>query len=200
MRAIRPLLRSLLFLSAAFCAFSLAAMAQSQAPASSDDSSANSASLGDLARQQRSTPHPKSKRVINEENFAPSEAAFSQSAMDSVGTKDTKDEKGEKQKASSDEDKEKERAKPFIEAVQAQKKRIAEAEKKIQQLKDERRQRASAQYSDLGVLLRDPQKWNNDEKEIQGQIDDNQKEIDDAKSKLEDAREQARKNGVRLPE
>jgi len=198
MQAIKHVVsRFSLFISAGLIAFSIGAVAQSQAPATQDPDVAKSVPLGDVARQQRTAARPKAKRVITDEDIKPVDAAVSQSPIDKRA--DAAADKDKEKKATAEE-KEKERAKPFLEAIDAQKKRIAEAQKKIQDLNTERRQRASAQYADMGVLLRDPQKWNNDEKVIQSEIADKQKEIDDANAKLEDAREAARKAGIRLPE
>jgi hypothetical protein len=198
MRAMKPvMIRSVLFLGIAVCAFRLGALAQSQTSASQDnaDASVKSISLADVARQQRATPHPKAKRMVTEEDIPALSAPVSQSeaANTSMATDD-------KEKKASVEDKEKDRSKPFVEAIEVQKKRIADAQKKIQDLNSERRQRASAQYADMGVLLRDPQKWNQDEKAVQEEIAQKQKEIDDANVKLEETRERARKNGVKLPD
>jgi hypothetical protein len=198
-RAIKTVVfQFVLLFGIALLGFDIAVAAQSVDSASQANAAtpAKSVSLGDMARQQRANAHPKAKRVVTNDDIAPSEAALSQSSSDKTADASADD----KEKKASAEDKEKERTKPYIEAVDAQKKRIAEAQKKIQDLNTERRQRASAQYSDMGVLLRDPQKWNNDEKAVQDELAQKQKDIDDANAKLEEARENARKNGVKLPE
>ena len=200
----RVVTRFVPFISAGLVAFSIAAFAQSQAPAAQDQDAPKAVSLGDVARQQRTSSQPKAKRVITDDDIKPpSDAAISQPSIDkpaeAASASGAAADK-QKEKKATPEDPEKERAKAFIEAIDAQKKRIADAQKKIQDLNTERRQRASAQYADMGLLLRDPQKWNNDEKAVQAEIAEKQKEIEDANSKLEEAREAARKNGVKLSE
>jgi chromosome segregation ATPase len=197
MQAIKSVVtRFVPFFSAGLLAFSIGAFAQSQAPAAQDSNSPNVVSLGDVARQQRTIARRKAKRVFTGDDIKSSDAVVSQPSVSKLAETATGDK--DKDKNAKAENPDKEREKAFVDAIETQKKRIADAQKKIQDLNSERRQRASAQYADMGLLLRDPQKWNNDEKSLQAEIADKQKEIEDATAKLEEAREAARKAGVKL--
>lgn len=191
------------WISAALVAFSIGAVAQSQTPAIQDPDTQKTVSLGDVARQQRTDTRPKAKRVITEDDIKTSDVAVSQPTIDkpkeaASGTAPDKD----KLKKATPEDQERERAKPFIEAVGEQKKRIAEAQKNLQGL--QRRLHSTVSYplggSATGTLGDNAQKWEQDAKANQDEIARSQRDIQEAQAKIEDIREQARKAGVRLPD
>ncbi len=145
-------------------------------------------SLGEVAREQRNTPRPHAKHVYTNDDF-PSVPPPPPPATDKAtpADKGTTPEGGN---AQGDKPAPEDALQKKIKNLRTQ---IAELEKKVQGLQTEERERASAYYGDVGVELRQPEKWNTEMQQIRDDIAAAQKELADKRTELSDAEEQQRK-------
>ena len=88
------------------------------------------------------------------------------------------------------------KATAFKEQIAAQKKAIADQEKEISISEREHQIRVATYYADAGTQLRTGEKWFQDEKRYQDELDAKKKAVADAKTKLDQTMEGARKAGV----
>ena len=102
-----------------------------------------------------------------------------------TGDKDAKDKKPEKAKAED-----------WTKKIEDQRKEIATLQRELDILQREQRLRAAAYYGDAGTQLRDQQKFAEDSRHEQEQIDSKKQLVDAAQQKLADLQEQARKAGA----
>lgn len=185
-------IRFVLFLSILLCAFCTVGIAQES------QNSGSAVSLGDVARQQRTAPRPKAKRVITDDDVPTSPAL---KPTDENVKKTASASSGDKKQKDSAEESEKAKAKLFIDALAEQKKRVADSQKKLQDLDSEIRRRTALQNSDGALLAQGGTRgWGQDWKAIQDEMTETKKQIEDANAKAEEIREAARKSGVRLPD
>jgi hypothetical protein len=80
--------------------------------------------------------------------------------------------------------------------IAAQKKAISDQEKEISISEREHQIRVATYYADAGNQLRTGEKWFQDEKKYQEDLDGKKKALTDAKAKLDQTMEEARKAGV----
>ena len=77
-----------------------------------------------------------------------------------------------------------------------QKKLVSDQEHDLSIMEREHQIRVAEYYADAGTQLREGDKWFQDEKQYQSDLDGKKKALDDAKAALDDLNEQARKAGV----
>ena len=162
-------------------------------------------SLGDVARQQRQSMRPSSKKVVTNDEIpmvetpaaAPAAGAAAAAAASDEG-KAAKDEKGAKPDAAESSAEDKAKLAASLKArIDEQKKSIAQLEREIDVAQREYRLKVAVYYADAGNNLRDSKKWAEDDRKQRTEIETKQKSLDDAKQRLTDLQEQARKAGVR---
>lgn len=154
--------------------------------------------LGALARQQRQEKKPSAKKVYTNDDIAsqPMPAQPVEPAADAKAVIAT-DTKTDKPKESSAEDKDK--ATASLQAkVNAQKAEIASLTRELDIADRENRLHVANYYADAGNSLRDPKKFQDEQKAKRDEIDGKKKAIEDAKAKLADLIEQGRKAGLKV--
>lgn len=174
-------------------------------------------SLGDVARQNRATPHKKAAHVYDEDSIPSSaDTKMDQSASepetnqgeaeDSAETTDAAKKAPLKQtakKANGEEaksDDPDEAAKKQFEAAQAaiaeQKRSVDLLQRELDVENRETQLQMAAYYADAGTQLRDSKAWGEQLKKHQEVIDAKTEALQKAKDQLESMREDARKAGV----
>jgi hypothetical protein len=187
--------------------------AQSQAPASSQNS-AGSSSLGDYARQVRKSPGSATKPKVFDNDNLPTQDKLSIVGATPASTEPRQQESSsasapsgdnkaatETKAASSDNGALDEAAKQAAwkqwgDKIAAQKSTIELLGRELDVLQREYQVRAAAMYADVGNRLRNSGDWDKQDAQYKQQIADKQKAVDDAKQKLDDILEEARKAGV----
>jgi len=154
--------------------------------------------LGTIARQQREQKKPPAKKVYTNDDIAgqpapePAPAAATTEAKAAPAT-DAK----AAPKANTAEDKAK--AEAALQAkVNSQKAEIATLTRELELADRENRLRVANYYADAGNSLRDPKKWQDEQKAKEDEIAGKKKAIDEAKAKLDDLIEQGRKAGLKV--
>ena len=159
--------------------------------------------LGALARQQRQQKKPSAKKVYTNDDIAsaptpaPEPAAPATEANAEAKGDAKADAKAAAPKASPAEDKAKAAA-----ALQRQadgiKAEIAALTRELTVADRENKLRVANYYADAGNSLRDPKKFQDEQRATQSEIDAKQKAIDAAKAKLDALVEQGRKEGIKV--
>ena len=158
--------------------------------------------LGAVARQQREQKKPAAKRVYTNDDIAsqplPSDAAPADAkANTAAAPADAKTDAKPPAKTASPDDKSK--AQSALQAkVDAQKAEIASLTRELDVADRENRLRVANYYADAGNSLRDPKKFQDEQKAQQDLVASKKKAIDDAKAKLADMIEDARKQGIKV--
>ena len=155
--------------------------------------------LGALARQQRAQKKPTAKKVYTNDDFTSQPAPAPEPATTDAKPATATDAKADatKPKASPAEDKA--RAEAALQAkVNAQKAEIATLSRELDIADRENRLRVANYYADAGNSLRDPRKFQDEQRAKEAEIADKKKAIEDAKSKLADLIEQGRKTGLKV--
>lgn len=152
--------------------------------------------LGAIARQQREQKKPSSKKVITNDDIAsqPIPAPAATDAKAGVPA----DAKTDKPKAPA-EDKDKAAA-ALQQKIDAQKAEVASLTRELSIADRENKLRVANYYADAGNSLRDPKKFQDEQKATQDEIAAKQKAIDAAKAKIADLVEQGRKAGLKVNE
>ena len=165
-------------------------------------------SVADAARQNRANRKANASAQVIDNDVIPSviqkSSAETASAEAKSGTQ--KDESaGKKDAKAQDTPAATEPEKPASadKSAESWKKKVAEQKHEIAQLQREldvaereARLRAAAYYADAGVMLRDQERYAQDSRKQQAEIDSKKQAVADAKQKLEDLQEQARKAGI----
>ncbi len=156
--------------------------------------------LGALARQQRQEKRPSAKKVYTNDDIAsqPMPETPAQPAATTEAKADAKtDTKAAAPKAPSPEDKQK--ATAALQAkVNAQKAQIETLTRELDIADRENRLRIANYYADAGNSLRDPRKFQDEQRAKQDEIAGKKKAIEDAKTKLADMIEEGRKAGLKV--
>lgn len=165
-----------------------------------------SQSLGDVARKARSQQQktPSSMTFDQDNMHAPSgvvstvgqEKPEAESTSDKSQDTKTADAKTEDKDAKDKKSQEKAKTDEWNKKIEDQQKEIATLQRELDILQREQRLRAAAYYGDAGTQLRDQQKYADDSRQQQTQIDSKKQSLDAAQQKLADIQEQARKAGV----
>jgi len=178
--------------------------------------SSNSQSLGDYARQVRKSPDAASKpKVFDNDNLPKTDklsiVGNAAAAPTSPATEANTEEPGKAaepsteakppsgeapKKAAGDEATKPEAAKQWTDKIDAQKQQIDLQSRELDVMQREYQLRAAAMYADAGNRLRNQADWDKQDAEYKQKIADKQKSLDEAKQKLEDLQEQARKAGM----
>ena len=159
--------------------------------------------LGALVRQQREQKKPAAKKVYTNDDFAtqptPAADAAATPAADAKpeAKTDTAADAKAVAKPSSAADKSKAQA-ALQEQVNAQKAQIATLTRELDIADREYKLRVASWYADAGNSLRDPKKWQDEQRAKEAELADKKKAIDDAKAKLADMIEQGRKEGLKV--
>ena len=180
--------------------------------------SSNSQSLGDYARQVRKSPDaagkpkvfdndnlPKTDKLSVVGNAAPApataekapEAKAAEPNKPAAPATEAKTAAAEApKKAAGDETARQEAVKQWTDKIDAQKQQIDLQSRELDVMQREYQLRAAAMYADAGNRLRNQTDWDKQDADYKQKIADKQKAIDEAKQKLEDMQEQARKAGM----
>ncbi len=110
--------------------------------------------------------------------------------------KDGKDVKGKDEPKLTPAEEQKKTADSWKKKVDDQKKEITQLQRELDVAEREARLRAAAYAADAGVMLRDQEKFANDSRKSQAEIDTKRQALADAQQKLQEMQEQARKSGV----
>ncbi len=156
--------------------------------------------LGALARQQRQQKKPAATKVYTNDDIAaqPTPAAEPAApAADAKGSTPTAETTSKPKAATSADGKAKAEA-ALQEKVSAQKAEIAALTRELDLADRENRLRVANYYADAGNSLRDPKKFQDEQKAKEDEIAGKKKAIEDAKSKLADLIEQGRKSGLKV--
>ena len=153
--------------------------------------------LGAIARQQREQKKPSSKKVITNDDIA-SQPLPEPAAVTDAKAAAPADAKAEKPKAPA-ENKDKAAA-AMQQQIDAQKAELASLTRELSIADRENKLRVANYYADAGNSLRDPKKFQDEQRATQAEIAAKQKAIDAAKAKIADLAEQARKAGLRVNE
>jgi len=160
--------------------------------------------LGTLARQQREQKKPAAKKVYTNDDIASQPAPSPAPAAPATDAKATTDTKADAAtdgkaapKASPADDKAKIEA-ALQQKVDAQKAQIASLTRELDIADRENRLRVANYYADAGNSLRDPKKWQDEQKAKEDEIAGKKKAIEDAKAKLDEMIEQGRKAGIKV--
>ena len=157
--------------------------------------------LGALARQQRQQKKPSAKRVYTNDDIASAplpEPAAPPTDANAEAKPDAKPEaKAAAPKASPADDKAKAAAalQKQAEGIKAE---IAALTRELTVADRENKLRVANYYADAGNSLRDPKKFQDEQRATQAEIDGKQKAIDAAKAKLDALVEQGRKEGIKV--
>jgi hypothetical protein len=156
--------------------------------------------LGTVARQQRQQKKPSAKKVYTNEDFGGGQPAATPEAAPAADAKpDAAAAPAAKPVETSSQDKSKASA-ALQQQVDATKAEIASLTRELDIANRENKLRVANYYADAGNSLRDPKKWQDEQKATQDEINNKQKAIDSAKAKLADLVEQGRKAGVKVNE
>ena len=186
--------------------------------------SSNSQSLGDYARQVRKSPDAASKpKVFDNDNLPrndklsvvgnvspapdsisgenPGEAKSGEPAKPAETPAETKEGEAkpptaEAKKAAGDENASQEAVKQWTDKIDDQKQQIDLQSRELDVMQREYQLRAAAIYADAGNRLRNQADWDKQDNDYKQKIADKQKSIEEAKQKLEDLQEEARKAGM----
>jgi hypothetical protein len=151
--------------------------------------------LGAMARQQRQQKKPTAKRVYTNDDLATQSSAPAPGpAADAKPATDAKAE-APKPKGPSADDKAKAQA-ALQSQVNARKAEIATLTRELEIADRENRLRVANYYADAGNSLRDPRKFQDEQKAKEDEIAGKKKAIEEGKAKLADVIEQGRKAGL----
>ncbi len=155
--------------------------------------------LGAVARQQRAQKKPTAKKVYTNDDFASQPAPAPEPAATEAKPAAAADAKVDtaKPKLSPSEDKAKSEA-ALQAKVNAQKAEIATLTRELDIADRENRLRIANYYADAGNSLRDPRKFQDEQRAKEAEIADKKKAIEEAKTKLSDLIEQGRKAGLKV--
>jgi hypothetical protein len=152
--------------------------------------------LGAFARQQRQEKRPSAKKVYTNDDIASQPLPNEPTAPTAAATT-AADATAAKPKTPSPEDKDK--ATGALQAkVNAQKAEIASLTRELDVADRENRLRIANYYADAGNSLRDPKKFQDEQKAKEDEIAGKKKAIEDAKAKLADLIEEGRKAGLKV--
>lgn len=154
--------------------------------------------LGAVARQQREQKKPTAKKVYTNDDIASAPAPAPEPAPAAADAKaaPAADAKAAP-KASSADDKAKAQA-GLQDKVNGVKAEIATLTRELEIADRENRLRVANYYADAGNSLRDPKKFQDEQKAKEDEIAGKKKAIEDAKTKLADLIEQGRKDGLKV--
>jgi len=163
---------------------------------------AQSESLGEVARAARMEKRPPAKKVFTNDNLpvdttisvvgSPAESTEQKSAAkleEAKGQPAQKESKTPENKAPQDE-------RGWRDQLSEQKKKIDALEHELDLLQREYKLQIAQYYADVGSQLRDQKKWAEDDVKYRADIAEKQKQLEDAKAQLQDMQEQARKAGM----
>jgi hypothetical protein len=161
---------------------------------------AQEASLGELARQQRQQKKPgRALKVFTNDDLGtaatPPPDKHEEAANPPEKAKAANADGGAEQQESG-EDAEKARSKEFRKRIEAQKKAIASLEHEIDLIQREMNVDSAVYYADAGTRLRDDKQWTEKRMKALDEIESKKKELATAKDKLDEIREEGRKAGV----
>lgn len=160
---------------------------------------ARAQSLGDVARQQKSTPKPKATKVYTDENL-PSTPKVAPAAKpdttEPAATKANPDQVPENKDAKAQPDNPKQRDEAYKAKIVLAKAKVADVEHEVELMQREYKLRSAVFYSDAGNRLRDDKKWADDERRYKTDLAARQQDLQGLKDKLDALREEARKAGV----
>jgi len=151
--------------------------------------------LGAVARQQREQKKPSSKKVITNDDIASQPMPEPAPAEAKAGEAPAAEAKAAKPKSSA-EDKDKAAA-ALQQKVNAQKAEIAALTRELDLADRENRLRVANYYADAGNSLRDPKKFQDEQKANQDEIESKKKAIEAAKAKVDAMIEEGRKAGIK---
>ena len=185
-----------IFLMLAMCLFAAAAVAQQ--------------SLGDVARANRAKKHTSSSENKLDDDTMPrssTPSSYSESDTDKkADDKDAKDADGKDTAAKEVDAKDapkkdtvdvrKQKNEELKKQITEQTKEISTLQRELDIAQREARLRAAAYYGDAGTMLRDQQKYAEDTRKTQAEIEGKKQALDAAQQKLSDLQEQARKAGL----
>ena len=154
--------------------------------------------LGAVARQQREQKKPTAKKVYTNDDIASAPAPAPEPAPAAADAKaaPAADAKAAP-KASSADDKAKTQA-GLQDKVNGVKAEVATLTRELEIADRENRLRVANYYADAGNSLRDPKKFQDEQKAKEDEIAGKKKAIEDAKTKLADLIEQGRKDGLKV--
>ena len=163
--------------------------------------------LGAVARQTRAKKKPSAKKVYTNDDIAsqpqpePAAAApdANADAKSADGKTDAKADAKDKPKTSAA-DEQKKAAEEMQAKVDSLKKEIATLQREYDIADRENKLQVANYYADAGNSLRDPKKFQDEQRATQAELADKKKAIDDNKAKLADLVEQARKAGIKVNE
>lgn len=156
--------------------------------------------LGAVARQQRQQKRPTAKKVYTNDDIAsqPTPAPEPPAATDDKAAP-AADAKADAAKPKAPAGDDKAKAEAALQAkVSQQKAEIATLQRELDLADRENRLRVANYYADAGNSLRDPRKFQEDQKAKEDEIAGKKKAIEDAKAKLADLIEQGRKAGLKV--
>ena len=155
--------------------------------------------LGAVARQQREQKKPTAKRVYTNDDIGSQPAPAPEPAATDPKPGATTDAKADSTKPKTPPAEDKAKAEAALQAkVDAQKAEIATLTRELNLADRENRLRIANYYADAGNSLRDPKKFQDEQRAKQDEIAGKKKAIDDAKTKLADLIEQGRKQGLKV--
>jgi hypothetical protein len=148
-------------------------------------------SLGDFARKERTRQKPQAAKVITNDDIPSVETP-----APSPDTKDSPDKNAKDPfKPLTAEDKIKQ-TEQWRSRIAAQEAKVQALDREINQMERDYKVRMSAFYADLGMRLRDQNKWAADEKKYHDEIAAKQKAREEERTKLQELKEQGRRAGV----
>ena len=160
-------------------------------------------SVADAARQNRASKKADSSAKVIDNDVIPSviEKPSLQTASTAAKSDTQKDAKAQDKPAAATEPEKKSAsadnsADSWKKKVAEQKHEIAQLQREVDVAERESRLRAAAFYADAGVMLRDQERYAQDNRKAQSEIDSKKQTLSEARQKLEDLQEQARKAGV----
>lgn len=157
--------------------------------------------LGAIARQQRQQKKQTAKKVYtNDDIGSPAAPASAPTTATDAKPADAKaDPKAAAAQAKGPSAEDKAKAEAALQAkVNSQKAEIATLQRELDLADRENRLRVANYYADAGNSLRDPKKFQDEQRAKESEIGDKKKAIDDAKAKLADLIEQGRKAGFKV--
>ncbi|MGZ4789242.1 MAG: hypothetical protein ACXVZX_12050 [Terriglobales bacterium] len=135
------------------------------------------------------TPAPAAEKAPAETKAAEPSADAKADANEGDAKAGSKDKKDAKEDAAA-------KATALKEKIAQQKKAIADQEKDISIMEREHQIRVAEYYADAGTQLRTGEKWFQDEKKYEQDLDAKKKALSDAKVQLDELSDQARKAGA----
>ncbi len=148
--------------------------------------------LGDVARKERAKQKPQAAKVITNDDI-PSVDTSKQAAETKETAVDKKDAAADRPLTAEEKIKQ---LQEWRTKISTQEGKVQALDREIAQMERDYKIRMSNFYADLGMRLRDQNKWAEDEKKYHDDIAAKQKAREAERTKLDDLKEQARRAGV----